>query len=138
MDIRREILIFALQTTIKQLKTMWNELLNVLKYDKVDKEDKEHARLLMGQLNTAGGIHLMRKEITRFLEDMVDKYGEIPTKQTLEQQLIDIKNDYEEYKKKPFKGIDKLDGIHWCNVNDKVCADYELKIKNLENEIARY
>lgn len=117
---------------------MYNKLLNVVKYDKVDKEDKEHARLLMSQLDTAGGIHLMRKEITYFLEDMVEKYGEIPTKQTLEQQLIDIKNDYEEYKKKPFTGFDKLDGIHWCNVNDKVCADYELKIKNLENEIARY
>ena len=51
---------------------------------------------------------------------MVEKYGEIPTEVTLEQQLIDLKKDYEEYKKKPIKGIDKLDGFHWVNVNDKI------------------
>lgn len=117
---------------------MWNELVKVIKYYKVDKEDRERARLLLSQLNTASGNHLMRKEITYFLDDMVEKYGEIPTEVTLEQQLIDLKKDYEEYKKKPIKGIDKLDGFHWVNVNDKICADYELKIKNLESEIARY
>jgi hypothetical protein len=57
---------------------MWNELVMVIKYDKVSQEDKDHARLLLSQLNTAGGAHLMRKEITYFLEDMVDKYGTIP------------------------------------------------------------
>lgn len=117
---------------------MWNELINVIRFDKVEQEDKEHARLLLKLLNTASGSHLMKKEITYFLEDMVEKYGEIPTKTTLEQQLIELKNDYEEYKKKPIKGIYKLDGFHWVNVNDKICADYELKIKNLESEIARY
>lgn len=117
---------------------MWNELVNVIRFDKITKEEKDHARLLLNQLNTASGSHLMKKEITYFLEDMVEKYGEIPTKATLEQQLIELKNDYEEYKKKPIKGIDKLDGLHWVNVNDKICADYELKIKNLESEILRY
>lgn len=63
---------------------MWNELIMVIKYDKVSQEDKDHARLLLNQLNTAGGRHLMRKEITYFLENMVGKYGTIPTKVTLE------------------------------------------------------
>lgn len=131
-------LTFVIQLKTKTIKIMWNELINVIRFDKVEQEDKEHARLLLKLLNTASGSHLMKKEITNFLEDMVDKYGEIPTKATLEQQLIELKNDYEEYKKKPIKVIDKLDGFHWVNVNDKICADYELKIKNLESEIARY
>jgi hypothetical protein len=113
---------------------MWNELVLVIKYDKVEEEDSQHARLLLSQLNTAGGSHLMRKEITRFLEDVVEKYGDIH-KQTLEQELADLKSDYEEYKKRPIKGIYKLDGIHWCNVNDKICADYELRIMILEMQI---
>jgi hypothetical protein len=113
---------------------MWNELILVIKYDKVEEEDRQHARLLLSQLNTAGGIHLMRKEITRFLEDMVEKYGDIH-KQTLEQELADLKSDYEEYKKKPIKGIYKLDGIRYTNAHDKICADYELKIMILETQI---
>lgn len=117
---------------------MWNELVNVIRFDKVEEEDKNHARLLLKLLNTASGSHSMKKEIIYFLEDMVEKYGEIPTKATLEQQLIELKNDYEEYKKKPITGIHKLNGFNWVNVNDKICADYELKIKNLESEIARY
>ena len=117
---------------------MWNELVNVIRFDKVLKEEKDYARLLLNHLNTASGSHLIKKEITYFLEDVVEKYGEIPTKATFEQQLIELKNDYEEYKKKPITGIHKLDGFHWVNANDKICADYELKIKNLESEIARY
>lgn len=54
---------------------MYNELVRVINYDKVEEEDENHARLLLRQLKTAGGIHLMRKEITYFLEDMVEKYG---------------------------------------------------------------
>jgi hypothetical protein len=54
---------------------MYNELVRVINYDKVEEEDGNHARLLLRQLKTAGGIHLMRKEITYFLEDMVEKYG---------------------------------------------------------------
>lgn len=77
---------------------MWNELVMVIKYDKVSQEDKDHARLLLSQLNTAGGIHLMRKEITYFLEDMVDKYGTIPTKVTLEQELADVLAEQEEFR----------------------------------------
>ena len=62
---------------------MWNELVLVIKYDQVEEEDRQHARLLLSQLNTAGGIHLMRKEVTHFLEDMVEKYGDaILTKPT--------------------------------------------------------
>lgn len=62
---------------------MYNELVRVINYDNVDEEDENHARLLLSQLKTAGGIHLMRKEITYFLEDMVEKYGDaILTKPT--------------------------------------------------------
>lgn len=77
---------------------MWNELVMVIKYDKVSQEDKDHARLLLNQLNTAGGRHLMRKEITYFLEDMVEKYGTIPTKLTLEKQLKDLIAEMEQFK----------------------------------------
>ena len=77
---------------------MWNELVMVIKYDLVSQEDKDHARLLLGQLNTAGGSHFMRKEIAYFLEDMVDKYGTIPTKVTLEKQLKDLIAEMEEFK----------------------------------------
>lgn len=113
---------------------MWNELVKIIKSDKVDEEDRNHARLLLSQLNTAGGIHLMRKEITHFLEDMVEKYGDIH-KQTLEQELAELKSEYEEYKKNPIKGIYKLDGIHYSNAHDKICADYELRIMSLETQI---
>ena len=58
------------------------------------------------------------------------------TTDTLQDYLSYIQDDTQV--KKIRTGFDKLDGIHWCNVNDKVCADYELKIKNLESEIARY
>ena len=62
---------------------MYNELVRVINYDKVESEDENHARLLLSQLKTAGGSHLMRKEITHFLEDMVEKYGDaILTKPT--------------------------------------------------------
>ena len=113
---------------------MYNELVKVIKYDKVEEEDRTHARLLLSQLNTASGRHLMRKEITYFLEDMVEKYVDIH-KQTLEQELDDLKSDYEEYKKNPIKGIYKLDGIQYSNAHDKICADYELRIMNLEMQI---
>jgi hypothetical protein len=116
---------------------MYNELVLVIKYDKVDDEDRKHARLLLSQLNTASGRHLMRKEITYFLEDMDEKYGDIH-KRTLEQELTDLKSDYEEYKKKPIKGMYKLDGIQYTNANDKICADYELRIMNLEKQIKNY
>jgi hypothetical protein len=42
---------------------MWNELVNVIRFDKVEEEDKKHARLLLSLLNTASGSHLMKKEI---------------------------------------------------------------------------
>jgi hypothetical protein len=114
---------------------MYNELVLVIKYDKVSQEDKDHARLLLGQLNTAGGIHLMRKEITYFLEDMYEKYGNIP-KMTLEQELNDLKNDYNKYKSKPHKGYAKLNGIHYYNTYESVCRNYEMRISDLEKQIS--
>ena len=72
---------------------MYNDLVMVINCDLVSQEDKDHARLLLSDLKTAGGIHLMRKEITYFLEDMYEKYGNIP-RITLEQELINLKNDY--------------------------------------------
>ena len=68
---------------LKLKRTMYNELVLVINYDKVNEEDRNHARLLLSQLKTASGRHLMRKEITYFLEDMVEKYGDIH-KRTLE------------------------------------------------------
>ena len=106
----------------------------VINYDNVEEEDENHARLLLSQLKTAGGRHLLRKEITYFLEDMVEKYGDIP-KQTLEQELAELKSEYEKYKKKPIKGMYKLDGIRYTNAHDKICADYELRIMNLEKQL---
>jgi C-terminal processing protease CtpA/Prc len=77
---------------------MWNELVRVIKYDKVSQEDKDHARLLLNQLNTASGAYFLKKDITYFLEDMVNKYGTIPTKVTLEKQLKDLIAEMEEFK----------------------------------------
>ena len=77
---------------------MWNELVMVIKYDKVSQEDKDHARLLLNQLNTASGAYFLKKEITYFLEDMVEKYGTIPTKVTLEKQLKDLIAEMEKFK----------------------------------------
>ena len=113
---------------------MWNELVMVINYDKVSQEDEDHARLLLNQLDTAGGRHLMRKEITYFLEDMYEKYGNIP-KITLEQELINLKNEYNKYKTKSFKGYAKLDGIRYSNINESVCHNYEMRIQELERKI---
>lgn len=77
---------------------MWNELVMVIKYDKVSQEDKEYARLLLNHLNTASGAYFLKKEITYFLEDMVEKYGTIPTKLTLKKQLKDLIAEMEQFK----------------------------------------
>lgn len=116
---------------------MRNELVKVINYDKIEQEDEDHARLLLSQLNTAGGIHLMRKEITYFFEDMYEKYGNIP-KITLEQELINLKNEYNKYKSKPYKGYAKLDGMRYYNINERVCYDYEMRISTLEKQIGKY
>lgn len=114
---------------------MWNELIMVIKYDKVSQEDKDHARLLLNQLNTAGGRYFMRKEIAYFLEDMVDKYGTIPTKVTLEQQIKDLTTEMEEFK------------AYWANkpklrddiiMISKRMHQYSIDIKSLEKQIAKY
>lgn len=116
---------------------MWNELVKVIKYDKVSQEDKDHARLLLSHLDTAGGIHLIRKEITYFLENMYEKYGNIP-RLSLEQELIEVKNDYNKYKNKPHRGYAKLDGMRYSNINDSICYEYETKIKELERKIKTF
>ena len=111
---------------------MWNELVLVIKYDKVEEEDRQHARLLLSHLNTAGGIHLMRKEITYFLEDMVEKYGTIPTKLNLEKQLNDLSAEMEEVK------------AYWANrpkdreeiimISNRM-HQYSVELKRLEKQI---
>lgn len=116
---------------------MYNELVMVINYDKIEQEDENHARLLLSQLNTAGGIHLMRKEITYFLEDMYEKYGNIP-KITLEQELINLKNDYNKYKTKPHSGYAKLDGMRYSNINESICLNYEMRIQELERKIRTF
>lgn len=114
---------------------MWNKLIMVIKYDKVSQEDKNHARLLLSQLNTSGGKYFMRKEITYFLENMVDKYGTIPTKVTLEQQLKDLIAEMEEFK------------AYWANkpklrddiiMISKRMHQYFIDIKSLEKQIEIY
>ena len=114
---------------------MWNELVLVIKYDKVEEEDRTHARLLLSLLNTASGSHLMRKEITYFLEDMVEKYGAIPTKLTLEKQLNDLIAEMEEFK------------AYWANrpkCREEVIMistrmhQYSVELTRLEKQIANY
>ena len=114
---------------------MWNELILVIKYDKVSQEDKDHARLLLNQLNTAGGSYFMRKEITNFLEYMADKYGTIPTKVTLEQQLKDLIAEMEEFK------------AYWANKSknrddiimvSKRMHQYHTDIESLRKQIGKY
>lgn len=114
---------------------MWNELVMVIKYDKVSQEDEDHARLLLKQLDTAGGAYFLKKEIAYFLEDMYEKYGNIP-KLTLEQELIDLKNDYNKYKANPHKGYAKLDGMCYYNTHETICNEYEMRISALEKKIA--
>lgn len=114
---------------------MWNELVMVIKYDKVSQEDKDHARLLLNQLNTAGGRHFMRKEIAYFLEDMVDKYGTIPTKVTLEKQLKDLLAEMEEFKAYWAKQIKCRD--HHIMISKRM-HQYFIDIKSLEKQIAKY
>lgn len=114
---------------------MWNELVKVIKYDKVEEEDKNYARLLLSHLDTAGGIHFLRKEITYFLENMVEKYGEIPTKITIEQKLKETIDELENFKQ------------YWANkpkcrdeiiMISKRVHEYFNEIKYLENQIEKY
>lgn len=114
---------------------MWNELVLVIKYDRVEEEDRQHARLLLSQLNTAIGSHFMRKEITYFLEDMVEKYGTIPTKLTLEKQLNDLIAEMEEFK------------AYWANrpkgrediimISNRM-RQYSVELNRLEKQIGNY
>lgn len=54
---------------------MWNKLVKVINNDKVDMKDKDYAKLLLGQLNTAGGKELLKNEVNHFLIDIDEKYG---------------------------------------------------------------
>ena len=114
---------------------MWNELVRVIKYDKVSQEDKDHARLLLNQLNTASGAYFLKKEITYFLEDMVEKYGTIPTKVTLEQQLKDLIAEMEKFK------------AYWANrpkcreeviMISKRMHEYSIDIEKLQKQIVKF
>lgn len=114
---------------------MWNKLVMVIKYDKVSQEDKDYARLLLNQLNTASGAYFLKKDITYFLEEMVVKYGTIPTKLTLEQQLKDLIAEMEEFK------------AYWANkpklrddiiMISKRMHQYSIDIKSLEKHIEKY
>lgn len=114
---------------------MWNELVMFIKYDKVSQEDKDHARLLLNQLNTAGGSYFMRKEITYFLEDMVNKYGTIPTKVTLEKQLKDLIAEMEEFKAYWANKPKLRDDIIW--VSNRM-HEYSAQIIALKKQIGNY
>lgn len=114
---------------------MYNELVMVIKYDKVSQEDKDHARLLLGQLNTAGGSYFMRKEIAYFLEDMVNKYGTIPTKVTLEKQLKDLIAEMEEFKAYWANKPKLRDDIIW--VSNRM-HEYSTQINALKKQIGNY
>ncbi len=115
---------------------MYNELVRVINYDNVDEDDENYARLLLSQLKTAGGIHLIRKEITYFLEDMVEKYGDaILTKSTLEKQLNDLIAEIEEFK------------AYWANrpkcrediimISNRM-HQYSVELNRLEKQIGNY
>ena len=114
---------------------MYNTLVMVIKFDKVSQEDKEHARLLLSDLNTAGGIHLIRKEVTNFLDNMVDKYGTIPTKVTLEKQLKDLIAEMEEFKAYWAKQVKCRD--HHIMISKRM-HEYFTQISALEKQIGNY
>ena len=114
---------------------MWNELVKVIKYDKVSQEDKDHARLLLNQLNTAGGSYFMREEITNFLENIVDKYGTIPTKVTLEKQLKDLIAEMEEFK---VYWANKIKGREQTIMISNRMHEYSTQIIALQKQIENY
>ena len=78
---------------------------------------------------------MIHKEITYFLEGMVDKYGTIPTKVTLEQQLKDLIAEMEEFK------------AYWANKSkcrddiimiSKRMHQYYTDIESLRKQIGNY
>lgn len=114
---------------------MWNELVKVIKYYKVDKEDRERARLLLSLLNTASGTHLMKKEITHFLEDMVEKYGALQNP-PLEQQLKEVEQELADFKKDcADKGLDKM--RYFEKTYKDIIWEKEKQIAQLKREIEK-
>ena len=114
---------------------MYNTLVMVIKYDKVSQEDKEHARLLLSDLRTAGGIHLIRREVANFLDNMVDKYGTIPTKLTLEQELADVLAEQEAFRA---QWRDKPKCREDIVMISNRLHQFFLQIKSLQERIAKY
>ena len=51
--------------------TMWNFLLKLIREHKLSEDDLKQAHMLLWDLNTAGGVHLVRKEILI----LASKYG---------------------------------------------------------------
>lgn len=111
---------------------MWNELIKIINYEKIELKDKEYAQLLLSQMNTAGGRHLMKKEITYFIEDMTEKYGIIPTKSSLEKQKKGLIDEMESFKS------------YWVNKQvsrqqkifiSKKMHEYTTKLISLEKQI---
>ncbi len=50
---------------------MWNFLLKLIREHKLSEDDLKQAHMLLRDLNTAGGVHLVRKEILI----LASKYG---------------------------------------------------------------
>jgi hypothetical protein len=77
----------------------------------------------------------MRKEITRFLDDMVEKYGTIPTRLTLEKQLNDLiaeMEDFEAYWANRPKGRDEI-----IMISNRM-HQYSVELNSLEKQIGNY
>lgn len=53
---------------------MYNELVRIIKNDKISKEDKNKAKMLLNQLTTASGAYFLKKEIQYFIEEIDEKY----------------------------------------------------------------
>lgn len=56
---------------------MYNKLVMIIKFDKVEQDDKDLARMLLSQYNTAGGS-MIKNEIQCFIDKITEKYGLIP------------------------------------------------------------
>ena len=111
---------------------MWNELVKVIKYYKVDKEDRDRARLLLSLYNTAGG-GMIKKDIQYFLDDMVEKYGALQNP-PLEQQLKDVEQELADFKKDcADKRLDKM--RYFEKTYKDIIWEKEKQIAQLKREI---
>jgi len=53
---------------------LYNPLCRIINETK-DQESKEHAKILLSQVNTAGGSELMREEVTNFLDNYNERFN---------------------------------------------------------------